>query len=273
MRADKKSEAGAVFLPRDRKICETLLGSAAKRGDKKKPLAELAVSTGRYFFGAPYQPQTLEGEGSETLVVNLRTFDCMTFVESVIALALTIKSGKAAFPAYLATLKKIRYRKGRIDGYPSRLHYFTDWLWDNGRMGFVSDITSSSGGVPVKKSLEEITRSRNDHPPLQDDTAFRKMLKVEAVCSRRTFHFLPKENWREAEGRIENGDIIAITSNREGIDVIHVGFAVRINKKVRFLHASGKSGAVVLSTVTLNRYLQERRSRTGVIVARLQGRA
>jgi hypothetical protein len=95
------------------------------------------------------------------------------------------------------------------------------------------------------------------------------MRRVEAACSRKTFYFIPKERWRQAEKKIEDGDIIGIASNRAGIDVIHVGFAVRINKKIRLLHASSKSGAVVLSTATMNHYLRARSSRTGVIVARL----
>jgi len=267
---DKKVEAAAVFPTEDQKICETLLGVALRRNDKEKALPELVVALARQFLGAPYQPQTIEREGAEILVANLRAFDCVTFVESILALALAIKSGKANCPNYLAQLKKIRYRRGRIAGYPSRLHYFTDWLWDNEHKGLVINMTERLGGIPVNKNLVELTRHRDDHPPLQDDAVFRKMQRVEAACSRRTFHFIPKERWREAEGGVADGDIIAITTNREGIDVLHVGFAVLVNKKVRLLHASSKAGAVVLSTITLNCYLRERRSRSGVIVARLR---
>jgi hypothetical protein len=266
---DKKKEAAAVFLPEDRKICETMLGAAAERKDKEKTLPELAVSLGKQFLGAPYQPQTLEREGVEILVANLRAFDCMTFVESVIALALAIKSGETDYQYYLEKLKKMRYRRGLIDGYPSRLHYFTDWLRDNEHKGLVVDMTARFGGIPVNKSIDELTRHRDDHPPLQDDAIFRKMQKVEAACSRRAFHFIPKERWGETEGGIADGDLIAITTNREGIDVLHVGFAVLVKKKTHLLHASSKAGAVVLSDVTLNGYLREKRSRTGIIVARL----
>ncbi|MBW6485187.1 MAG: DUF1460 domain-containing protein [Syntrophobacterales bacterium] len=266
---DKKREA-AVFLPEDRKICETLLGAAAERKDNEKTLPELAVSLGKQFLGAPYQPQTLEREGGEILVANLRAFDCMTFVESVIALALAIKSGETDCQCYLEKLKKIRYRGGLIDGYPSRLHYFTDWLGDNEHKGLAVDMTSRLGGLPVNKSFNELTRHRDDHPPLQDDAIFRKMQKVEAACSRRAFHFIPKERWGETEGGIADGDLIAITTNREGIDVLHVGFAVLVKKKAHLMHASSKAGAVVLSDVTLNGYLREKRSRTGVIVGRLR---
>ncbi|MHB8828749.1 MAG: N-acetylmuramoyl-L-alanine amidase-like domain-containing protein, partial [Syntrophales bacterium] len=124
LRSGRKDKADAVFLPEDLNICEALLGAAGKRSDKESNLPELAVSLGRRFIGAPYQSQTLESAGTETLVANLRAFDCMTFVESVIALALSLKSGKTKFADYLLTLKKLRYRNGWIDGYQSRLHYF-----------------------------------------------------------------------------------------------------------------------------------------------------
>ena len=56
----------------DREICEELLRSAWERGDRAKPLAELVVEAGERFLGAPYVANTLEQEGPEQLVVNLR---------------------------------------------------------------------------------------------------------------------------------------------------------------------------------------------------------
>ena len=83
---------GLIFLPEDREICEELLRSAYERGDGAMPLTELIVAVGRNFLDAPYEAETLEKEGTEELVVNLRAFDCVTFVESaagrVLALSL-----------------------------------------------------------------------------------------------------------------------------------------------------------------------------------------
>jgi hypothetical protein len=261
------------FEEQDRVLCETLLGTAAERNDKQKTLPELVLLLSRHFLGTPYEAETLERGASEALVVNLRAFDCVTFVENVIALALAIKSGATAFTDYLTTLMKIRYRNGHIYDYSSRLHYFTDWIWDNGRKGFLADITSRIGGIPVKKNLNQMTSHRNDHPSLRDDATFLKMQGVETSCARRTFYFIPKDRWRQAEEKIEDGDIMGITSNKAGIDVIHVGFASLVNRKVRLVHASSRSGAVVLSDATMNHYLRERSSRTGIIVARLTQKA
>jgi hypothetical protein len=261
----------AVFDPVDRHICEQILIDAEWSGGRFKTVQRLACALGRRFIGTPYREQTLDSGGEESLVVNLRAFDCVTFVESVVALALTIKAGKCGFADYLLSLRRLRYRQGRMDGYASRLHYFTDWIGDNQRMGLLADITSRLGGILRQKTFNAITGARDAHPQLRDNAVFQKMKRIETSCSYRMFHVVPREHWRRAETGIDEGDILAIAASREGIDVVHVGFAVRVNGKIRLLHASSRAGAVVLSDVTMNRYLHERSVREGAIVVRLSG--
>jgi len=257
-----------ITSPEDRAICETLLKSAREWGDRVKPSSELILAVGRHFLGAPYKPDTLEGEGPEELVVNLRAFDCVTFVENAVVLAGLIRSGKTAFDDYAAALERIRYRRGRCDGYASRLHYFTDWIYDNGRKGLVRDITSEIGGVPVRKTFHWLTDRREDYPGLKDLTAFRRLRIIEGTCSRRPLFFIPKASLDGAGDRITDGDIIAMTTDERGLDISHTGLSVRIEGRLHFLHASSAAGRVVLSEITLNRYLLARRSRTGIIVCR-----
>ncbi|MBA4422312.1 MAG: DUF1460 domain-containing protein [Syntrophus sp. (in: bacteria)] len=252
----------------DRAICQTLLKSARERRDRVKPFSELILAVGRHFLDAPYEADTLEGEGPEELVVNLRAFDCVTFVENAIVLAGLIRSGKTAFADFTAALERIRYRKGRCDGYASRLHYFTDWIYDNGRKGLVRDITREIGGAPFRKTFHWLTDRREDHPGLKDPKAFRRLRIIEGICSRRPLFFVPKASLAGAGDRIADGDIIAMTADERGLDVNHTGLAVRIGGQLHFLHASSAAGRVVLSEITLNRYLLAKRSRTGIIVCR-----
>ena len=258
-----------IHLPKDREICEALLRSAWERGDRARPLSDLVVETGRYFLGAPYEPDTLEGEGPEELVINLRAFDCVTFVENAVVLARLIRAGKTGFADYLAALEMIRYRRGRCDGYPSRLHYFTDWLYDNGRKGLLRDITREIGGIFFRKALHSLTDRREDHPGLKDPGAFRRLRSIEGICSRRTCAYIPKADIAVREKRIAGGDIIAITTDETGIDVTHAGLAVRLGAELRLLHASSSEGKVVLTESPLGSYLAARRSRTGIIVGRV----
>jgi hypothetical protein len=257
-----------IYSQKDRAICETLLKSATERKDQAKPFSELIPAVGRYFLDAPYEPDTLEGEGPEELVVNLRAFDCVTFVENAIVLAGLIRSGKTAFADFTAALEQIRYRRGRCNGYASRLHYFTDWIYDNGRKGLVRDITREIGGIPYRKTFHWLTDRREDHTGLKDPIAFRRLKIVEGTCSRRSLFFIPKASLERTTDRMTDGDIIAMTTDERGLDVSHTGLSVRIEGQLHFLHASSVAEKVVLSEIPLNRYLLSRRSRTGIIVSR-----
>ncbi len=258
-----------IHLPEDREICEALLRTARERQDHAKPLPDLITETGSRLLGAPYEADTLEREGPEELVVNLRAFDCVTFVENVVVLAGLIGAGQTDFADYLAALERIRYRRGRCDGYPSRLHYFTDWLYDNGRKGLVRDITRELGGVPFRKVFHSLTDRREDRPGLKDPDAFRRLRVIEGFCSRRTHLYIPKADLARREKQIAGGDIIAITTDETGIDVSHTGLAVRSGEEIRLLHASSAEGRVVLAEIPLKGYLRARRSRTGIIVGRI----
>src|SRR5512145_3438028 len=112
---------------------------------------DLIIEIGRFFLGAPYQAGTLERAGREKLVVHLADFDCTTFVETVLALARTTAAGKLSVPEFRKNLKFIRYRQGRLNGYASRLHYFTDWLADNEKKKVLKNVSRLLAGKPHRK--------------------------------------------------------------------------------------------------------------------------
>ena len=94
----------------------------------------------RQFVGIPYVAHTLEVNDREQLVVNTRQLDCTTLVETVTALKLCANRGQKSWKDYVQMLTTLRYRQGALDGYPSRLHYFSDWIRDKAQMQLVSDI-------------------------------------------------------------------------------------------------------------------------------------
>jgi hypothetical protein len=70
------------------------------------------------------------------------------------------------------------------------------------------------------------------------------------------------------EDQLQNGDIIALATSIEGLDVTHTGFALRADdRRIHLLHASS-SGAVEISALPLVEYLKKIKSNTGVIIAR-----
>ena len=94
----------------------------------------------RKFIGTPDGAHTLEGE-PEMLTVNLDSLDCTTFVEVSMALAFTVNENRTSWRDFVYNLRRIRYRNGEVDGYPSRLHYICDWAVDNKHRGNFSDVT------------------------------------------------------------------------------------------------------------------------------------
>jgi hypothetical protein len=108
---------------------------------------------GLNFLKTPYVAHTLEVNEEEKLVVNFDEVDCTTFVEYVLALALSpVKNGTIDNADYARTLQSIRYRDGKIDGYTSRLHYIADWVNNGVRHGFMEDITAANSPDTVRIS-------------------------------------------------------------------------------------------------------------------------
>jgi hypothetical protein len=253
----------------DRKIFKELIGFL----DKKKTSAtfpdQFMLEIGKFFLGTPYVTGTLETKRAEHLVVNLREYDCVTFIENVVALLWHVKSRGKSFETFRRLLRKIRYRQGRLQGYSSRLHYFSDWIHDNQKKGIVRDVTAKIGGRPLRKAITFMTTHPDLYPSLKNVAKLRRMKSIEKTISRRSLFFIPKKTLKRLEDRIRDGDLIAITTNTEGLDVQHVGLAARVKNRIHLLHASIIEGKVVLSKKTLYQYLMQSKVRSGIMVARI----
>ncbi|MFH1078664.1 MAG: N-acetylmuramoyl-L-alanine amidase-like domain-containing protein [Pseudomonadota bacterium] len=260
---------GAGF--QDREIFYALLQHFDR--DKSGTAGERILALGRYFLNAPYAAGTLEKAGTESLVVNLRQFDCFTFVEHCIALMHLFSSRRVSFARYREILTFVRYRRGRLDGYASRLHYFSDWLFDNQRKGIVKNISFILGGQPLLKKIHFMTGHPDQYPALKDHAVYRQMRTVEKRMQRRVRHYIPKAALKKMGGRIADGDLIAVTARIEGLDVIHAGIAVHVGQRLHLLHASSHAGCVLVSTETLDRYLAGNKACSGIMVARINEHA
>jgi cell wall-associated NlpC family hydrolase len=239
----------------------TLLGSDSSYGD-------LIAEIGRLFINKPYKAETLENPGKEKLIVNVSCFDCTTFVETVLALARCASAGIISRDALRKNLKSIRYRQGKIDGYSSRLHYFTDWLRDDENKNILTDVSRNLGGEPQRKKINFMTAHRESYAALKNKAQLAKMLVVEKNISRKISYIIEKDRFSEQKAKIQNGDVIAFATNQEGLDVTHVGFAIWQGRSLHLLHASSKEGGVVVSKKTLTSYLKSNKKFTGIIVAR-----
>lgn len=220
------------------------------------------------FLGTPYVASTLEGNPTERLVCRFDGLDCTTLVENAIALAIS-KNENLNYDGYKAELTKIRYRNGEIDGYPSRLHYVLDWMYENERRGRLEDITSKVGGVPFKKEINFMTTHANFYPALDNTEAWEKLKEQENTINSREHYYIPKTALQKTEPLLRDGDIVAFTSSVEGLDCNHMGIITKIGSRAYLLHASLAGKKVILSTLPLAEYVASVPKHTGMIVARL----
>ena len=239
---------------------------------KGSSLDDFTLTVAKSFLNRPYKAHTLEGNNPEKLVVNLREFDCLSYVETCIAMGLTYRKSDISFDKYESYLKRLRYyNKGKIKGYESRIHYFSDWLYTHDNDGLMEDITPSLGGIEWKKNINFMSTHWNKYPFPNNTSLQEKIQKIEDRMNEQNYSFVPKSNVKSIENQLLNGDIIAITTNIEGLDITHVGFAIRLqDKRVYLLHASSEFKRVMVTDKPLAEYLAKNKAQTGIMVARLK---
>ena len=227
------------------------------------------VAVGKTFKGIPYVAKTLEIGKTETLVVNLKELDCTTFVENVLAFSLLLREGKMDFDSFTSALEKIRYDDGKLNGYGSRLHYFSEWIANNEEKGILKEITAEIGGIEIKKEINFMGTHRGLYPFLEDDENFKKIIATEKALKERTLCYLPQNQIEANEHLIQTGDIIALATSIDGLDVTHTGIATREKDgRIHLLHASTGSMEVEVTKLPLADYLKKVKKNTGIMVAR-----
>lgn len=235
----------------------------------EKDLGKTIVAVGKSFLGTPYVAKTLEIGEIETLVVNLHGLDCTTYVENVLAFSLLLKEGESDFNSFTKDLETIRYKNGKLDGYASRLHYFSEWIANNEKKGLLKDITSEIGGKEITKEINFMSSHRELYPFLKEDANYEKIQASENYLNNQSICILPQDKIEASEHLIRSGDIIALTTSINGLDITHTGIASREKDgRIHLLHASS-SGEVKISELPLVDYLKKVKKNTGIMVARI----
>lgn len=225
------------------------------------------AALGRTFIGTPYVPQTLDPPGPERLVINLRALDCVTFIENVLALA-RIVPGDGGFPEFVRELERIRYRTGVLAGYPSRLHYFSEWIAANEAKGLVREITRELGGEVDPERIGFMSANRGAYRQLADDSTLSAIREMEARLADRVRYYIPEQRIAAVAREIRDGDIIAATSTLPGLDVAHTGIAVWEDGRLHLMHAPLVGDSVEISTQPLAERIQRIERQDGIMVAR-----
>lgn len=263
--------AGPQYTRQDSLKAVQLMKNAASQPSG----TNLIIYIAEQLKGIPYVAHTLEPNNNERLIINLRQLDCTTFVEQVAALYLCVKERKTTFADYCKMLQKLRYEGGAEPHYTKRLHYYSSWIEDKKSMDICKEIQSPN--PPFTKvqrlSLNWMTTHVNDYRMLKNNPSWvQQIRKMEQKMEGRQYRYIPKEqikNTRLLRNTIKDGDIIAIITNKKGLDTQHLGFALWHKDGLHLLNASSIHKKVIDEPMTLRTYLYKHPSMPGVRIIRL----
>jgi hypothetical protein len=224
--------------PRDvsRRRVEQLLSKTRSNGSAGARIEFFS----RHFLGRPYTINPLIGSADmpEVFTASLDGFDCVTYVETVLAL-----SCSSSVDEFTDFLRKIRYEEGRVE-WKRRNHYMTGWIRNNTRIGTIRRLPTAIRPV-VKERILDVVRGV---PPI-----------------RTRFECVPKSFIRPLGAQLETGDLIFFASTRKHLDVFHCGILVRDRDRLKMRHASRSRKGVVEQD--LDEFLKANRM-AGLIVVR-----
>jgi len=264
------SNAQTIYTQADVNVCNSKFQLSFEKDLSSLPINEIIIEIGKSFLGTNYTANTLEKGDIENLVINLTGLDCYTFLESSLVFARCIKKGKTTFEDYQKELTNIRYRDGKLKEYPSRLHYFSDWIYDMDDRDIGKDITKGIGGKRYVKKINFMSTHVDSYKQLKENPKFVKEISnIERQISTRKYFYIPQEEIASLEGKIQSGDIIGITTNVEGLDISHTGIAIRMDDgRIHLMHAPNVGYKVQITEKPLADYIKGNKKQTGVMVLR-----
>lgn len=241
---------------------------------KKNSMNEYMIYFGSALTGIPYVAQTLEVGKKENLIINLRELDCTTFTENVLALSLCATNDKKTFLDFGNYIRLIRYKNGHI-AYPTRLHYFTSWIEENTKNGFVEETSAQVAPFTAIQTLniDFMSKHASLYPALVRDTTFvEEISKTEKELTGKRYRYIPKAQLRNHQllkKFIKTGDIIVILTKKAGLDTSHIGIASwHKDGTLHLLNASQIHKKVIDEPMTLYTYMQKHPSQIGIRVVK-----
>lgn len=247
---------------------ERVMQYAQEQKLSDRPIGEIMQAIATQFLGASYKKNLLDESPEEKLFISLDKFDCVLFVETVLAIARGVATQDYAYDRFVDRVRDERYRNGEIRGYCSRLHYFSDWIYDNQNRNNVANFTESLGGISLNKKLNFMSSNRQLYPQIaKDDLTYQCFVDMENRLSELNIKYIPKGQIRRVYSQLQPGDIVAVATSVAGLDVTHTGLVYRNpNGNLGIIHAS-PAGRVTIAR-DLQLYVGNINNAIGIIVAR-----
>ena len=173
-----------------------------------------------YLLGRPYVEGALGGgpDLPEEFRVSLDAFDCVTYIEVVMALALARTTDD-----FIDAIRRIRYESGKVD-WSYRNHYMVDWASNNEQNGLIANVTTGPSTSEKTCTLDLIAG-----------------LPSKTI----SFRYFPNTALEAVVERIETGDLIFFVSTRTTLDVFHTGLLLKGVGGPRLRHATRTANAVI----------------------------
>ncbi len=269
--AAAKSGRGAVTCqPEDSIRIVSLLREAAAL--KSQPQSWM-LWFGKKFAGVPYVGGTLDRATTERLVVNTRELDCTTFVEIATALTMCANDRATSFTAFCDSLRRVRYVRGEVS-YVKRQHYFLVWMEENEQEGIVKSVAPNPPFTEkTTVNLNWMTTHQSGYKMLKAHPEWVAGIRtMERSISGRQFSYIPKASIADNalfRQTIHDGDIIAIMTNKKGLDTTHVGIASWHADGLHLLNASSIHKKVIDEPMLLRTYMSKHPVQTGIRVCRI----
>jgi hypothetical protein len=230
---------------------------------KLKQVVEKSISLkkpiliGQYFIGAPYSANRLSKSNPEKVYFSFVDFDCVTYVENVLALY----NSNGNHNHFSENLIKIRYNDSI--SYENRNHYLISGLEKLVKLKILTPINNAFNSKSVLKNIDYLSKHVNSK---YIDRS--KLIITEKSISSRPIYYFDSVNDSSTNDLIQNGDVIAFVSLRNDLDFKHVGFVCIKNNIKYILHASQEKKVICISDVTIDQYLLKNKKIKGFQIYR-----
>lgn len=256
------------------------IAAAALAGSAGVPVHLAVVDLARQWIGRPYSAFSLDRGPVERLRIDLTRFDCVLFVEQLLALVHSrptpealeggaldggTLAGRAALQRFGDHVRRLRYADGQVD-YCTRQHYFSLWAEAAERQGYLVNLTPFLPGARSwNRRLDFLSRHADRYEPMRQPR-LRACIAARERNLTVALPYLPLQQLPRSLGSLRSGDIFALVTRVPGLDVTHVGLIEVSDGRVDALHAA--PGAGVIRSRDLVRYARGVDDVVGLMVLR-----
>lgn len=204
-----------------------LLIFAAQAFGSGQTLPDRIANISASFLGKPYQLDALgegaQGKFSQKPLYRFDAFDCETYVDTVLALALSNSNSNT--PAFQQQLLQIRYQNGKPDFYTRNHFPSVDWIPNNIKKKYIKCSPLNNDKISMimnkQKWFEQQTHIKNANIPSD--------LRV-------TLPYISVDELPDVINKIPNGAIVVIVKP-SFLLISHMGFAIWKNN-ILYLRAA-----------------------------------